>query len=494
VRLSHNQGKFNLQLGKTVYWCTDSYFWSRFLFTTLILLSALAVFLWFRTPVDLVEIRLNQGQVLYQSTQNEPFKPLDPSIKHLPADGAFRVEQSNQGALHKSLLTLRYEKKITFLLTPGSLVQRQPTQGFSRNFQIQGSVHLALRDLQDAPANQITLNGLSFHAKQAQIFFAKSDSETVLQVTEGQVTLPAQSALSGKITLSAPQTLVLRKGQNKIIVESQRNNLSYWKTFIPAFETLKEYRPIGVARIEGASLELKRQGQAFKITHTHIEVLNQDKFTNRSKKNVTFNLKTKDRLRLYPGGTLKLELSPPIAAPASTNPPGINQSKQPVLHGHRDILFSYGGKLRVLANKKFKGRKLQFRSVQSNIGVKGTDFETTSSPGESEVLVVEGKVGFSDTATHTEVDVPAGKLSSVGQGQGPTPPTDIPPQRLAALLKDSLDPNVKCGFGTIQFDETDPAKIAEFQRLNQIKVDGLMGSQTKRQVVEIQACRDRMLN
>ena len=94
-------------------------------------------------------------------------------------------------------------------------------------------------------------------------------------------------------------------------------------------------------------------------------------------------------------------------------------------------------KFKIKKPKKGKKRKRRFRVRTANavIGVKGTEFLLGTGAEETNLVTIEGEVGFSSNAApNIEVSVEANQASRVSATGAPTAPSNVPPTVMSNLL------------------------------------------------------------
>ncbi|MFH2128775.1 MAG: FecR family protein [bacterium] len=74
--------------------------------------------------------------------------------------------------------------------------------------------------------------------------------------------------------------------------------------------------------------------------------------------------------------------------------------------------FAFEGKIRAKVRKS-QNRRLQFKSANAEISIKGTEFVAEYKKEVTTVATLEGLVGLSSIRTDAEIDIPPGSMSSV---------------------------------------------------------------------------------
>lgn len=84
--------------------------------------------------------------------------------------------------------------------------------------------------------------------------------------------------------------------------------------------------------------------------------------------------------------------------------------------------------------KPSSARRVNIRTVNATIGVKGTDFVVQSFAGATQVMGVEGLVSFSNAQGGAAVDIGQLKASQATGNQAPVAPVAVTPEQQADIL------------------------------------------------------------
>ncbi|MBI3753730.1 MAG: FecR domain-containing protein [Deltaproteobacteria bacterium] len=104
----------------------------------------------------------------------------------------------------------------------------------------------------------------------------------------------------------------------------------------------------------------------------------------------------------------------------------------------------FAGKVRALVGRVFRGSEARFQMETPTAAawIKGTDFIVAANERESEIATITGEVEARNISPSIsgEVIVKPGFVTKVQEGNAPTEPAEIPPQRLNELIEETSIP------------------------------------------------------
>jgi hypothetical protein len=346
-------------------------------------------------------------------------------------------------------------------LAAGATLYHTAKDAGSSGYALTGPVHLLIHGGKeggkDAEPLHLTINGVALDATDAHLFFDGWKTPATITVLAGSVTLPAPVAKleaatsatatpkaeeakpdsaaakldaaapkpaappAGPIPVAAGQTIALDPAGPKVEATPESATHAATWSAVAGFDVPGPYKRVGFVLPSDEKMTVKRYGQDAKLTGKRIPVMEGDELLVPAGQKAEVQLDSKDKIALTGEARFKVETF------AAKN----------VLPAY---VFSIFGKVRALISPKIPG-SLQVKTTTATIGVKGTDFEALASDANTEVSVVEGKVGVGDASGANEVDVPAGFSTSVAKGAKPTPPQALPPDRMKELRGEGPGPS-----------------------------------------------------
>ncbi len=437
-----------------------------------------------RAAEDQARILLRSGELFAKPEKGEP-KAVAPEQAQVagsetiesgaPVEEARRAETVKSAPKAHAVLSFSPREVVT--LVTGATVHRSAKDAVNPHYTLTGPAHLLIHgpkhEGKDAPPLHVTVNGVTIEVTEAHLFFDGWKSPAHLGVVSGAAILPAPSKdakqeagaegaakpeegakggakapaeakPAGPIALGPGQVLVLDPKGPKLLasakaakpaakgkgakedaakpgpMDEEEGALLKWST-VAGYEAPGPYKHAGFAVPSDEKLTVKRNGLDSKLEGKRIPVMEGDELLVPAGQKVDVLLDSKDKITLTGEAKFKLE----VFAAKNTLPA---------------FVFNVFGKVRALISPKEPG-SVQLKTVTAIIGVKGTDFETLASAGNTDVSVLEGKVGVGDAAGGNEVEVPAGQSTSVPAGGKPTPPKPMSPEKLKELQGEAPAPS-----------------------------------------------------
>lgn len=430
-------------------------------------------FLWEPSPV--VEVRWTTGAASYRLEPGTPWLPVQgPGL--LPASSEFKLDSGAPAGL----LSLRYEGRQAVLLTGGSSLALEPRLDGALRFKLQGQAHFCLRRARSVVPRPVGINGFLLWTEGSCFYLHTLETGEGLYLSQGELSFGPEGPKAG------PRQSI-RQGSQGLEILSKPAPASLAASVVPGFEGLKAYAPIGLVRGGTEPYFLVRNGQRHQIQQAQLPIINGDRLISNATENLMLHLKSKDKIRIYPGGELAVEQVLLQTAPT----PSVTASPAPALDLGYNLRFDFVGRLRAVISEKLSDRKIHFNSQASSIdSAKGTDFETMSQQDFSEVLVIGGAVGIADQKTGVAVAVTEGQMTSVEAGEPPKKPVAIPPGRMKQLLREAIPlERPACSPAQVPTDKKDQAQVRRFQKQLGLYPDGITGPETSRRIDQLLTCR-----
>ena len=327
-----------------------------------------------------------------------------------------------------------------FLLAPGQVVTlstgasvraRRDKQG-RLTLTLSGAAHILLAaDSAKKKGSAITLSlgGLTLKTSRAHLFYNGWAKPARLSVVSGEAVLVGRKAAIKKAEKGQPretdkigQGKLLALGKDGPTLETptkEDERMRRWAE-LPGFQTPGPYNRVGDAVPSDERLLVTRYERELALRGKAIAVFEGDKLRTKDPQKVLIRFDNSDRIKLFGNTTFHIQRHT-----------GARKKKE-------NLLFRMFGKMRALLTPRGGPANIRFNSATATIGVKGTDLETLASAGNTEVSVVDGLLGVANPAGLGEVDVPAGMFTTVAEGQLPTPPQPIPPEKLEQLRAEGI--------------------------------------------------------
>jgi hypothetical protein len=149
-----------------------------------------------------------------------------------------------------------------------------------------------------------------------------------------------------------------------------------------------------------------------------------------------------DKIRLYPQA--EISLPDPIAEEGKELPLLLLKARAIAqeIANETAVVYPVKGRVRIRVVPASQ-RKLSFRTVTAEIGIKGTEFEIDQSREATEALVVGGIVEMNSIDNPPAVAIGRGYMSRAEKGKPAVLPYPIPPERFKELLIDAFDKDQK---------------------------------------------------
>lgn len=312
---------------------------------------------------------------------------------------------------------LQYASKMKVILSNKSMLTVH-SENDELSFTAVGTQHLLIPPSQNR--NRFRLNKHLFQSQGAHLFFQGNETKMLLFVIQGTVSLIASEG-SKNYYLQKGDILSLKSGLILVQHNAKIDSKIYQATYIPGFEKVDDFRPIGIIRQQGRGFQLVRLGTTYQIKRPTYPLVVKDLIKNLSQQTLQITFHTEEEIRLYPGAEFK-----------------ISAFEQPSENGIKKNVFEFLGKIRSKIKKSVHPIQRLFQTKTGIIAVKGTEFETTGSAKALDILSVEGTVGIRDADGKGEVVVNEGMMSQVIEGEKPSPPQKIPEALYKTLLANSI--------------------------------------------------------
>lgn len=349
-----------------------------------------------------------------------------------------QIKQANK---HKAVI--RINKQLYVSLSGGSGLSYETLEDGTVNLFLTGNAHIFTH--QKKQLVKFALHGAVFSTKSAHFYLTNEGKASQLVLLEGAATLKGMFAnipkgekkgnkTVGKKAVSSPQkekkgnpvpdsiskkmktgmSVLFGKTGLELVKPPKYNEKLYISTLVPGISLAGEYRFVGLVEFPDSPLQIIRFGKELALDTSPALISRGDIIKTGSDQTAILNFFNKDKIRLFAKTRFTIEEYPEKTV-------------------NKPVQFGFLGKIRAKITKRKKFRRMFFKAATAIIGIKGTEFETSSGNQVMDVKTVEGTVGVTDPDGKGEVLVNAGQQTKVEAGKLPEKPQPIPANELKRL-------------------------------------------------------------
>lgn len=370
------------------------------------------------------------------------------------------LQTITEDTMLESLKTLTQQRSVirfnpyeTVILTNGSGVERKAVGSTQVEYTLTGVAYLTVNPAESGEEITYSVNGIHLGVKGCTIMYQDlilpaeitalagecwitPEQKKFLHLDDGLPFTGEKAPLTDESVLVITDDLIYLEEQLEDREELRRS------TFLPGFDLQGHYQAVGEARTSSGEYQLIRDGKTYQVREFQIPVMAGDRIVNTSFVPVLIELDSGDKIRLYPQA--EISLPDPIAEEGKELPLLLLKARAIAqeIANETAVVYPVKGRVRIRVVPASQ-RKLSFRTVTAEIGIKGTEFEIDQSREATEALVVGGIVEMNSIDNPPAVAIGRGYMSRAEKGKPAVLPYPIPPERFKELLIDAFDKDQK---------------------------------------------------
>lgn len=507
---------------------------------TLLLLGLMVGIYLYQYTVDIksVQVVWQQGALFY-SSDSQKWDLVDGD--HYPDNTFFYVgnlEKKEDDA--SPYAVLQYGKHYTVVANAGAKVSYQKRPDGKVGFSVKGTAFFYIASKDQEPL-EFFLNErrVVTQAAELQSVYYKNgqdDSQEKIQVASGELSISPGSPPQDQEPFRKENMLFLSKNEYlsiqgevlKIGTFNPQTDPIYASNYVPGFEAVDKLRPIGVITPYKNRFTLIRNRKNYSHIQRAIPFSIGDQITTGDNSNAMVSFFTGDRIKLYASSVFRDEaLSEPqwsiqtiykqlkgiyLASTLPITPENriILGSKVKSKGDKRHLTFNFSGTVRAGINPKIKKRRVRFKTAGAMVSVRGTEFKVRSDGEHLQAMTLNGIVALKSISHSKVVEVRDLEFSQIQKNKAPHRVRELTTKEIQELLNDVfLDENnnpiyitrseletyqtelmqkIFCGAYNADLENKDDATIRAFQKKMKIRVDGIVGPETRGKLKEILQC------
>lgn len=491
-----------------------------------------------RTSMTTVEVIWQEGNFSFHNPEGENWEPVKDNV--YPVQSWFRSgeESGNIRTFDVSSYgVLKYGHLFTVVLNNDSGLRYRLTAEGKMNFIVSGSAHFYIESDDDTPL-EVMLNNTLISTPNAELHYVYLENKEKIEITSGTVSVSTAGNWKDMRTVNKGMPVILSENTYMEVQENMfdvgtfnaETDVEFQNSYMPGFSTVAPIEIAGEITPKRSTFSLTRNGKVYTGINKKVPFSKGDRVKTGSDETAMIHLYSDDRIRLYENSILTSEDKPDFEwsfydikrqikhfdlAWSATPVPreDVLLLSKSTVKKNKNLNFHFSGSIRAGINPKIKRRRVRFKSAEAIVSVRGTEFKASSKEGETGVMTLNGAVALKTPYSDKEVEIKDLEFSKATVEDPPDNPREVSTKEYQELMNDVfLDRNNKPLYiekaeletyktGLMQqifcraaYDPNlankDDATIRDFQSKMDIRIDGIVGPETRGKLKEMLQCQE----